>query len=263
MSAMTGAPLYRALNVLVHSLFTIYQWLVAWRKQGGVFVGAGHEFDDVEAIRCLEKEIAVQNKIPKHLTVLLGQEEPSYPDLANIVLWSISHRIRFLSFYDYQGVLWKHRHKLEAAISEKIPHKDSVIWHNRRSLPCQENGNGLQKRLKPLAENGKVHVTIHLRIISPQNGRQSIVRLAQDLCQDAQAGEWTIESLDQKLRAEFEFPDPDLGLSCGNFLSLLHYPPWQIRVTEFLSIKTHHRIKYRQFLEQLSIFASCEQRLGR
>lgn len=160
------------------------------------------------------------------------------------------------------GVLWTHQDKLEAAISEKIP-QNSIVWHNRRSLPCQQNGNGVQKRLQPQAENGKFHVAIHLRIISPY-GRQSLVRLTQDLCQSQQAeDEYTIESIDQKLRAEFEFPDPDLGLSCGNFLSLRHYPPWQIRVTEFLSIKTHHKITYRQFLEQLVIFASCEQRLGR
>lgn len=42
-------------------------------------------------------------KLPKHLTILLGAEDPSYKDLTNIVFWSIAAGIPFVSFYDYKG----------------------------------------------------------------------------------------------------------------------------------------------------------------
>lgn len=43
-------------------------------------------------------------KLPKHITILLGNEEPSYRDLTNIILWSIAAGIPFISFYDHKGI---------------------------------------------------------------------------------------------------------------------------------------------------------------
>lgn len=40
-----------------------------------------------------------------HLTVLLGTEQPSFKDLANLVIWSLATGISFISFYDHQGIV--------------------------------------------------------------------------------------------------------------------------------------------------------------
>lgn len=101
---MTSQPLYRALYLLVHTLFAVYKWLSRILDDvGSVFVGFCHEFGASQRINHLKNEIARSGKVPKHLTVLLGQEQPSYEDLANVVHWCITNRIVFLSFYDYRG----------------------------------------------------------------------------------------------------------------------------------------------------------------
>lgn len=51
----------------------------------------------------LSKDIKKLSKRPHHLVFMLGNEEPSFKDLANIVLWSISAGIPIISFYDHNG----------------------------------------------------------------------------------------------------------------------------------------------------------------
>lgn len=50
------------------------------------------------------RQVRKLDKIPVHLTMLLGQEKPSLKDLSNVVLWSLLSGISFISFYDSQGM---------------------------------------------------------------------------------------------------------------------------------------------------------------
>lgn len=73
----------------------------------------------------------------------------------------------------------------------------------------------------------------------------------------------TQNAVDKHLRNNFVFPDPELALFCGSICSVYGYPPWQIRVTEFLSIGSHHSISSKTFVETLSTYSKTEQRLGK
>lgn len=53
-------------------------------------------FNDIMQVRKFDK-------VPVHLTILLGDEEPSVKDLSNIILWSLLSGISFISFFDNQG----------------------------------------------------------------------------------------------------------------------------------------------------------------
>lgn len=123
-----------------------------------------------------------------------------------------------------------------------------MIWHN--------NPGSIYK-------NGFVGRKIHIKILSRDSGKISVVKLAKELCTNPEIQNYSIEFVDRALQKDFEFPDPDLGLNCGTYLNLFDYPPWQIRVTEFLSIKSHCRLRYRTFLELLFVYGKCEQRLGK
>ncbi|CAG9769636.1 unnamed protein product [Ceutorhynchus assimilis] len=247
---MSSGPLYKVLYVLVHSIFTVYEWITdALERIGSVFVDFCHGFFNIQRRNYLKNEIAKKNKIPKHLTVLLGREEPSFQDLANIVLWCLASRIVFLSFYDHRGILKKHQDKLEKEISKKLQHNDHVIWHN---IPGSTYKNGFVGR------------KIHIKLLSQDNGKTSIANLAQRLSKsESEISDISIPFVDHALQKDFEFPDPEMGISCGKYLSFINYPPWQIRVTEFLSIKSHYRFRYRTFLELLYVYGRCEQRLGK
>lgn len=72
-----------------------------------------------------------------------------------------------------------------------------------------------------------------------------------------------IQNIDRCLRKYYEFPDPDLGIYFGNVFSLCGYPPWQIRVTEFLNLRSHNNVTIEMFVQVLHRFSKCEQRLGK
>lgn len=43
------------------------------------------------------------DKIPSHLVVMLGPEEPEYKQLAKFIFWSMAAGVGHVSFYDHRG----------------------------------------------------------------------------------------------------------------------------------------------------------------
>lgn len=134
------------------------------------------------------------------------------------------------------------------AIVEKTLGKNySVIWHN--SLHVHKNGVTGRK--------------IHAKVYTQENGRDSVVHLAKRLSLSTKVEDINIQYMDNCLRKDYEFPDPDLGIYCGKMFSLFGCPPWQVRVTEFLNIRSHHNVSVYSFIELLKRYNKCEQRLGK
>lgn len=104
---------------------------------------------------------------------------------------------------------------------------------------------------------------MHVRIFVQEDGRDNIVKLTKALAMNTTIHNINITHVDKCLRKYYEFPDPDLGIYCGKTFSLFGYPPWQIRVTEFLNIKSHHNINVYDFIELLQRYSKREQRLGK
>nr|XP_019596931.1 PREDICTED: dehydrodolichyl diphosphate synthase complex subunit NUS1 isoform X2 [Rhinolophus sinicus] len=59
------------------------------------------------------------------------------------------------------------------------------------------------------------------------------------------------------------FPDPDVVLKFGPVESTLGFLPWQLRLTEIISLPSHLNIRYEDFFSALRQYAACEQRLGK
>lgn len=112
-------------------------------------------------------------------------------------------------------------------------------------------------------KNGYSGLKIHVKILTEQDGRADIVKTAKHLASAPKRRNINIDQLDQCLRKQFEFPDPDMGVYCGRYFSLYAYPPWQMRVTEFLNLRSHWNITARCFVELLSKYQKREQRLGK
>lgn len=72
-----------------------------------------------------------------------------------------------------------------------------------------------------------------------------------------------IKTVDKYLNGSYEFPDPDMGIYCGKSFFLYGYPPWQIRITEFFNVKTHHNINHKQFINLMHKYCKCERRIGK
>lgn len=124
---------------------------------------------------------------------------------------------------------------------------DHVIWHSN---------------LHSTYKNGFVGKKVHVKIITEEDGKKSVVDLAKAISLTKNK-EFSVERISEGLRKYYEFPDPDLGMVCGETLSFYSYPPWQIRVTEFFTIKSLHNITFSSFIEELIKYSKCEQRLGK
>lgn len=42
-------------------------------------------------------------KVPTHLGVIICEEDFSFPDIANIIVWSIAFGVSYFSIYDFNG----------------------------------------------------------------------------------------------------------------------------------------------------------------
>lgn len=100
-----------------------------------------------------------------------------------------------------------------------------------------------------------------MKVLTESDGRVNVVNAAKEFADGER--DINVGCIDGFLRKQYEFPDPDLGIYCGDVFSLYAYPPWQIRVTEFFSIRTHHNFSAKCFVEVLRKYNKCEQRLGK
>lgn len=98
---MTATHFYKVLLVLLHILYSGLEFLYdicIYVKINFIENNRNSKLEDAYIAKIQQFE-----KIPKHLTVILGTEKPSLQDLANLVLWSLNAGIPFISFYDHEG----------------------------------------------------------------------------------------------------------------------------------------------------------------
>lgn len=132
---------------------------------------------------------------------------------------------------------------------EKVKDEEHhVIWHS--------NHNSKHK-------NGFTGDKIHVKIYSQADARDSIAQETRKLIKSAKCSDIKINFLDKCFQSSYEFPDPDMGIYCGKSFFLYEYPPWQMRITEFFNIRTHHSINFRKFVDLMYKYNKCERRLGK
>lgn len=199
-------------------------------------------------------------RLPKHMAVLIGEHDISYQDAANLVVWCLFAGIPYVTLYDAEGALKQNFLRLHEEISRsQVKHfgcdsRCKVVLHVKGQEVPESNGyrNGYTRR-----------VQVHLA--SCEDGRRHLASIARTFCQAVERrelapGDITAHSIQQKLG---DVPDPELLLRCGNVHSLLGFPPWQIRLTEIISLPTHHNLRFPEFVEALVHYGRREQRFGK
>lgn len=124
---------------------------------------------------------------------------------------------------------------------------DHVIWYTDEKFSYK---------------NGFIGNKIHVKVINEEDGRKSVVNFVKN-CSIQDFEKIDIDKINDGLLKQYQFPDPDMGLICGNVFTLFNYPPWQIRLTEFFKLNHIKDITIPVFLNLLVKFSKCEQRLGR
>lgn len=199
-------------------------------------------------------------KMPVHVGLLVTEEEQHYTDVANLVVWCMALGISYVSVYDHQGVFRRNNSRL---MEEIVRQQKEHLGSDRRckfSPEILNNGTNQQEQVFPCQ-------TV-VQVLSPEDGKRSIVQAAQQLCEAVEqkastAKDVNVNALDSLLRESKILPDPEVVLKFGPVESTLGFLPWHIRLTEFVSLPSHKDITYDDFIGALRCYAACEQRLGK
>ncbi|KAM9315689.1 dehydrodolichyl diphosphate synthase complex subunit NUS1 [Gastrophryne carolinensis] len=205
------------------------------------------------------KDRARLTKVPVHLALLIGEETDSCGDVASLVVWCMALGISYVSVYDQQGIFKQNSSRL---MDEVLKQQKELLGHECSKYPL-EYANG-----SPDKTDKAFHHLPVLKVLSPEDGKQNIVRAAQNFCQlvaekQKRPPDMDVDTLDNLLRSTHNFPDPDLILKFGPVNSTLGFLPWHIRLSEIISLPTHVNIQYEDFYFALCCYAGCEQRFGK
>lgn len=210
----------------------------------------------------IEYDVRGLEKIPSHLVVMLGPEEPEYKQLAKFIFWSMAAGIGHVSFYDHRGTLKRnHREMLNFVSQQPRGESEQIVW-----TPQLKTVSGL---LPP--RNGYRRRVV-VSFFSPDDGKRQLAATARTISNQLRTGavsapsDITVEMVDQRLQNQFHhIPDPELAVYFGPICSTHGMLPWQIRLTEFLPLETTGlgEVNVSHFLSCLYRFAKCEQRFGK
>lgn len=196
-------------------------------------------------------------KLPVHMGLVVTEEEPSYADMASLVVWCMAVGISYVSVYDHHGIFKRNNARL----------MDEILKQQQELL-----GLDCSKYTVEFANQDKTDQVLNcqstLKVLSPEDGKADIVRAAQNFCQlvAQQQRKYTdldVNVLNNLLSSNKGFPDPDLILKFGPVDSTLGFLPWHIRLTEIISLPSHLNISYEDFFSALHHYAACEQRWGK
>ncbi|CAA90956.2 ditrans,polycis-polyprenyl diphosphate synthase [(2E,6E)-farnesyldiphosphate specific] [Caenorhabditis elegans] len=154
----------------------------------------------------------VRIRIPTHLAVCFTEER--LIDLTEVIQLMdscVSAEIRQLSIYDPFGDLVNQISQIEQACR----------IFTRADLYC----DGRLVHSDDLA-------SIQVNVLSRKMGKDALVETCKTLCRDDEP--ITVEKVSKILEEKFHLSDPDFLLRIGNVPTLCGYPPWNLRITEFL-----------------------------
>jgi len=205
-----------------------------------------------------ENSLCLQ-KLPQHIGFIVVEDDISIRDLVKLMIWSAASGITYISIYDKFGFIKGNKTLVEEELSVELGETEK----KRYSFTVYE---GCVRKLNPQVNNGVRHIDVHL--LTASDGREKLVNLAKKFSAEVMNKKCTVHeitpsSVDSILHGEQGFPDPDMVVRFGQIESLLGYLPWQTRLTEILSLPTHHRISYKSFHQLLLSYGSTEQRFGK
>jgi len=203
-------------------------------------------------------------KIPDHMALVVGEDAISFNDLADMIFWALALGVSFISLYDRRGLIIRNEGLLRKALEAKA---QKYVGENKEM--CQIDLHKLGGSDAKGRKNG-FHVPMqgHVMLLEEKDGKAWMASQTRRLCQEALDGHLDPNSINEKtldriVNDRIGFPDPSLALKFGTVPALMGYPPWITRLTEIVSLPSHKKIRYPDFLSAITRYANCNQRLGK
>ncbi|KAF7208932.1 dehydrodolichyl diphosphate synthase complex subunit nus1 [Nothobranchius furzeri] len=196
-------------------------------------------------------------KLPVHVGLMVAEEELSYTDIASLVVWCMAIGVSYVSVYDNNGVFQKNSSHLQ----------EEILRQQQKLVGADESKHSVELLNTDQDQHFVVSCRPMLKVLSPEDGKHSIVQAARKLCHSVENKERSskdisVSMLDDLLRESKNIPDPELVVKFGPVNSTLGFLPWHIRLTEFISLPSHRNVSYEDLLGVLQRYSSCQQRLG-
>ncbi|KAL1931693.1 hypothetical protein VTP01DRAFT_9836 [Rhizomucor pusillus] len=202
-------------------------------------------------------------KIPKHLSFLISRElaiersvedwEMLVNDICLATCWAWEFGIHQVSVFDASG-------ELQSMTMDICKQQYNTLFQWIKSSQSASSSDEISKSM----------ALLKFRIVTPKEGRPQIAKVTQDIAKHLQTTGGSSDDIDIGMVDKFvhkdSISDPDLMLVCDglphNYISLDGFPPWHIRLTEFLNESTSHRIDYALISRCLYRYSKVEQRFG-
>ncbi|KAI9278300.1 Decaprenyl diphosphate synthase-like protein [Phascolomyces articulosus] len=239
-------------RIILHLIHIIYLTFIIYKTVRTMALDLYHQHlvhstDTEELIRFDKAQLT---KIPKHFSILISNElshertiqewDNIVDDLCRVSCWAWEFGIEELSIFDASGDLKE--------LGIDVYKRQSTMLHQWMS-------NKEKRGLK-------------FSIVSAEDGRSSVSRAAQNIAkQKIPSEKIDIALVDKFVHECSDISDPELMVVYDalphSYISLDGFPPWHIRLTEFINKGTHHRLDYMTFSSTLLQYSKVEQRFGR
>lgn len=98
---------YRLILRLIHHILAICLLLKQWLTYLPLYAFA---YQQKPTISSIKTDARTLKKIPNHLSIVVVENEISFTDVANIIIWSVALGISYISVFDFDGKLHKCKH---------------------------------------------------------------------------------------------------------------------------------------------------------
>ncbi|GLH00647.1 Dehydrodolichyl diphosphate synthase complex subunit nus1 [Gryllus bimaculatus] len=215
-----------------------------------------------DELKLITQAVKHMDKTPSHIVFVIGNENISFRDLGNVIVWCIAAGVSFISFYDFEGELKKEEAHFRSIVSEvHKKYSGYIVWGNKYPANGVQNINGTKNGMDFLRK-------VKVKMFSLTDGKENIVKVTHELCKSVKENILNVSDInqdviDRMIGVHSGVPDPDLAVLCGSLCCTYGLLPWQIRVTEFVQVHSHHNLSFEDFLSVLYKYNKCEQRFGK
>ena len=191
----------------------------------------GKSFECEAVIKCN----SYFKKVPKHVVVIINEEKTNYKVLSDIAVWNFLTGVENITLVSSS---------LDNKLLEKL-YKKFLI---NKGFP-----KNLEIELLKKFEN--------VKLSSIEVERKTFIKNVQQMT-ETECTNLTLGSTDCFLKKD-RIQDPEVMISFGPYHSMYGYAPWNTRLTEFFTFKSHHNFTYLDFLSVFKSYSKCEQRVGK
>lgn len=219
-----------------------------------------HVSYEIEYLECCKPDLT---KIPKHLSIIVGPENDTEPDvLSKIAAYALVMDIDYISYYDVREEFTLEKVQVPKFISSKKMQNGHFLW----SMP------GDRSKTAQLKYKNGMEKAIEVVVLSKNDGKPLIAEVCRELFEQRDSSEIQETLKDRTLLTSKiskvlqkklnNMPDPDCAIIFNKHLCTFGFLPWHTGFTEFHLIKTGSYFNVGTFARVLYRFSKCEQRFG-